>query len=128
MSDAGVPSAILPLASPEWLLVVFFVVWTGMALLAKVLFGRPGNAAWKRRAWLPFNAGSSLVFVGFVWAFCFPVVTVGIALVSVAAITIYSAKMVWFCDECGGRALDRLGQARETTCPRCGAKREWPLI
>lgn len=119
-----VPLAISPFDSPEHLLVVLFLVWTGIALLAKILFSRAGNGQWKRRAWLPFNVASSLVFIGFVWVIGFPNIAVGLAAVSAAAITIYSIKMVWFCDECGGMALDRLGLPRPETCPRCGARRQ----
>jgi hypothetical protein len=118
------PLAIALFDSPEHLLVVFFLVWTGIALLAKILFGRAGNAHWKRRAWPPFSVASSLVFIGFVWLTGFPNIAVGLAAVSATAITIYSMKMVWFCNECGGLALDRPGVPRPETCPRCGARRQ----
>lgn len=127
ISPTGFPSVPLAISlfdSPEHLLVVFFLVWTGIALLAKILFGRAGNGQWKRRAWPPFNVASSLVFIGFVWAMGFPNIAVGLAAFAAAAITIYNLKMVWFCDECGGRALDRPGLPRPETCPRCGARRE----
>jgi hypothetical protein len=123
-SDRGWPSAFPVFDSPEHLMLAFFIVWTGIALLARFLFGRGRKAAWKRSAWPPFYVASNLIFVGFVWALGFPPFVVGLAFVSGAAITIYGLKMVWFCEQCGGRSLDRLGEARPTTCGRCGAKRE----
>jgi hypothetical protein len=79
MLDTGLPSAASPFASPGQLLVVFFLVWTGIILLAMVLFGRAGKAVWKRRAWLPFNVASGLIFVAFVWVMGFPASAVGLA-------------------------------------------------
>lgn len=124
VSEASLPLGNFLADSPAHLLLVFFGVWTGAALLARVLFGRAGNADWKRLAWPLFNVASSLVFIGFVWAMGFPTVAVGLAAVSAAVITIYSVKMVWFCGECGGLALDRPGVPRPETCPRCGARRQ----
>ena len=121
---SSVPMAISLFDFPEHLLVAFFLVWTGIALLAKTLFGGPGNGQWKRRAWPLFNVASSIVFIGFVWAMSFPKIVVGLAAMAAAAITIYSLKMVWFCDECGGLALDRPGLPRPEDCPRCGARRQ----
>lgn len=108
--------------SPEQLLLVFFVVWTAIALLATVLFGRAGRARWKRRAWAPFNFASSVLVVGFVWALGFPAIVVGSTAVLVATITVYSVRMAWFCDSCGGLALHRLGQNRQQNCSRCGTR------
>jgi len=110
--------------SPEHMLLVFFVIWTLIALLAKILFGGAGNADWKGRAWPPFNVASGLVFIGFGWVLGFPPIAVGLGAASVAAMMIYSLKIVWFCDECGGLALDRPGLPRPETCPRCGARRQ----
>ena len=109
--------------SPEQLLLVFFVFWTAIALLATVLFGRAGRARWKRRAWAPFNLASSVLLVGFVWALGFPAIVVGSTAVLVATITVYSVRMAWFCDSCGGLALHRLGLTRPKNCPRCGVRR-----
>ena len=108
--------------SPEQLLLVYFVVWTALTVLAKGFFGRAGHAERKRRAWVPFNLASGLLLVGFVWALGFPGIAVGSTAAAVAAIIMYSVRMAWFCDSCGGLALHRLGQNRQQNCSRCGTR------
>lgn len=108
--------------SAEQMLVLFFGVWTGLALLGRIILRRPARARHKRRVWALFNLASSLVFVGFIWAMGFPALAVVLALLSCVVIAIYNWRMVWFCDECGGLALDRLFHPRPETCPRCGVR------
>jgi hypothetical protein len=108
--------------STEQIFLLFIGVSTGLAILGRLVLRRLGRAHHKRRAWALFNVASSLVFVGFTWAMGFPALAVVLALISCAVIAIYNWKMVWFCDECGGLALDRLFHPRPETCPRCGAR------
>lgn len=111
------------LDSPEFLLLVFFLVWTGIAVLSKILLGRAANAPCKRRTWQVFYVSSSFVLVGFVWASGLPPLAVWLTAGSSAVITLISLRTVWFCDTCGRLAVDRLWQPRPARCPRCGAGR-----
>ena len=109
------------IGDPERVFPIFFAVWVALGAASFYFLYVSKDVERKKKLFRPFLAGTSVLFLGFMWAMGFPLLMLAIAAPMVALIMYLNSRMIRFCDACGRTIMQQMPFSPPKHCSHCGA-------